>query len=173
MAVSITSFTSATPSINIGFSTTLTPVFSGGVGILLSGPTGSGGTLQGLPVESNEVVTVKPNVPYTYILMVSDGVTSQSVTLNLAVVIPPARVLAVTTGSGIISPGTNDYYCNGPVYLIRVRVTASSLSDHIAHTNEDDILYEIIFNNTGTEALYITGRTNLNLVLAKFGLTWA
>lgn len=174
MAIVISSFTAGSSSLNINSSTTLTPVFTGGTGVILSGPTGGKAAQTATPVKSGSAITVTPLVSSTYALMVTatDGSESKSVTLNISVVIPVARKLSVSTGSGVVHPGTNDYFCNSAVYFIRVMVSPESLGDHVAHTNEGTIKYQVIINNTGTDPLGIIGMTNLNTVLAKFGLVW-
>ena len=175
MAVVISSFTASSNTITINSSTTLTPVFSGGTGVILSGPTGGNAVQTATPVNSGVAVVVTPLLPYTYALMVTadDGSESKTMKLNIAVTIPAARKLSVSTGAGVIHPGTNDYYCNAAVYFIRVMVSPESMSDHIAHTNENTIKYQIIINNNGEDPLGVIGITSLNTILAKFGLIWS
>jgi len=176
MAVTITSFTAGSSSISIGSSTTITPVFSGGVGCILIGVTGSRQVQQTLPVSSGEVISITPTISTTYVLTVTDpdGSGTLTASLPITVVIPTARKLSVTTGSGVVDSGSSTYFCNGPVFSINVSVDPASLANNIAQVNESTIRYQIIFNNNLADGpIYIVGITNLNLVLATFGLTWS
>ena len=172
----ITSFTSALSTIVIGANTTITPIFTGGTGVILSGPEGGNNAQQATPVASGVAITISPITDFTYTLFVTstDGNSTESSSIDIEVTIPTARRLATISGAtGVVHSGTNDYYCNGAVYFIRVMVDPNSMDNHIAQTNEDTIQYQLIINNTGIDPLPIVGLTNLNLILAIFKLTWA
>lgn len=173
MPIAITSFTAAAASINYGDKTTITPVFSGGTGVILIGEVDKNMSLRSIPILSGNVFPICPGKSMTYTLVVTslDGMDTQKAAIDVTVIVPATRKLTITTGTGVIVDNT--YYCNAPVYMILVTVDPASLYDHIGHTNEDSIKYQIIFNNyLGEQPVYIIGKTDLNSILAKFGLTW-
>jgi len=164
MAVSITSFAAASGTISLAASTTLTGVFAGGGGFILPG---------NIPISSGVPFTVTPPVTTTYTLYVTDGQpvpTHATATATVTVTIPATRKLTISGGGGVLV-GVNNYFYNGPVWNIIVNPDPFCETDHIAHTNENTILYDVTINNS--ENLQILGMTDLNTLLAQFGLSWA
>lgn len=163
MAITITSFTAGTGTIALGSSTTLTAVFSGGTAVVVPGNT---------PISSGVAITVTPTATTKYSLLVQDGAgNSLTASATITVTIPATRKLAVGTGGGVLV-GINSYWVDGkPVYNIVVNVNPMSMSDHIAHTNEEAITYDVSVN--GSQWFQIVGITDLNAFLTEFGLTWA
>lgn len=163
MAIVITSFNAASGTIALGAATTLTPVFSGGTGLILPGL---------IPVASGTAVKVNPPATQAYVLVVTDpsGATAQTIT-TITVTVPTEKKLGAGTGGGVIV-GKNVYWVDSkPVYHIQVTPSPMCYSDHLAQTNEDTIIYNIAVNNDMT--FQIVGLTDLSAFLTEFGLVWA
>ena len=163
MAITITSFTAGAGTINLGSSTTLTAVFSGGTAVVVPG---------NIPITSGVAITVTPTSTTKYTLLVQDTAGNSAVaSATITVTIPALRKLGVGAGGGVLV-GMNSYWVDTkPVYNIIVNVNPMSMSDHIAHTNEETIAYDITVN--GSSSFQIVGITDLNSFLTEFGLTWA
>lgn len=163
MAIVITSFNAGAGTINLGASTTLTPVFTGGTGLILPGL---------IPVTSGTVVTVTPPATMDYTLVVTDTIGGrEQLATTITITTPTERTLAEDGGGGVIL-GKNNYWVNSkPVYHIWVNPNPFSMTDHLAQTNEEAIEYAISVNDG--YSFQIIGITDLNLFLAQFGLIWS
>lgn len=98
-APTITSFVAASPTINLGESTTLTGVFAGGAGVITPG---------NLAATSGTAVTVSPTSTTQYTLTVTNGAgTTITSTVTVTVIIPPPTITSFVASSPTITQGNS------------------------------------------------------------------
>jgi hypothetical protein len=118
----ITSFVAASPTINLGASTTLTAVFANGTGVITPG---------NIAATSGTAVTVSPTATTTYTLTVTNGAnTAVTSTVTVTVIIPPPTITSFVAASPTIVQGNSTtltaVFANGTGVITPGNIAATS-----------------------------------------------